>query len=88
VRFQERYRVFNIRELQNVASEAASSGPCIRLEKMREDLDDKTFKLTMAGGKTLIARIPYRNFGAPSLATASKVATLEFVSDVCQVHKT
>ncbi|KAL3444029.1 phosphotransferase family protein [Aspergillus insuetus] len=84
-RFQERYRVFNIRELQNVASEAASSGPCIRLEKMHEDLYDKTFKLTMADGKTLIARIPYRNFGAPSLATASKVATLEFLRTVLRL---
>jgi hypothetical protein len=54
---------------------------------MREDLYDKTFKLTMADGKTLIARIPYRNLEAPSLATASKVATLEFVSDACQAHK-
>ncbi|KAL3456589.1 hypothetical protein BJX64DRAFT_38537 [Aspergillus heterothallicus] len=84
-RLEKRYRVFNIRELQNAAAEAASSGPCIKLEKMHEDLNDKTFKLTMADGRKLIARIPYRNVGPPSLATASKVATLEFLRNVLRL---
>jgi hypothetical protein len=39
----------------------------------------------MADGKTLIARIPYRNLEAPSLATASKVATLEFLRTVLRL---
>ncbi|KAL2872460.1 uncharacterized protein BJX67DRAFT_8493 [Aspergillus lucknowensis] len=36
----------------------------------------------MTDGRTVLARIPYRNTGPASLATASKVATLTFLRDI------
>ncbi|KAL4797156.1 hypothetical protein BDV19DRAFT_377848 [Aspergillus venezuelensis] len=80
IQLQERYREFNIAELQRVAVEASSAGPRVRMEKLGEGTYNKTFKLTMANDKILVARIPNPNVGPDFLTTASEIATMEFMS--------
>lgn len=80
---QERHREFDILELQKIAMESTSSGPCVSMEKLEEGSYNKSFKLTMADGKRIIARIPNPNAGPASLTTASEVATMDFVSSFC-----
>lgn len=77
---QERYRKFDILELQKVAIASACSGPCVRMEKVGEGSYNKSFRLVMANGKVVIARIPNPNAGPSFLTTASEVATMDFVS--------
>lgn len=77
---QERYREFNILELQKIAIQASSSESCLSMEKIGEGSYNKSFKLTMDNGKTVVARIPNPNAGPAYLTTASEVATMDFVS--------
>lgn len=77
---QERYREFNILELQNIAIQASYSKSCLIMGKIGEGSYNKSFKLTMDNGKTVIARIPNPNAGPAYLTTASEVATMDFVS--------
>ena len=77
---QERYREFNILELQKIAIQASSSESCLSMEKIGEGSYNKSFKLIMDNGKTVIARIPNPNAGPAYLTTASEVATMDFVS--------
>jgi hypothetical protein len=83
---QERYREFNILELQNVAIESACAGSCVRIEKLGEGSYNKSFRLTMANGKVIVARIPNPNAGPACLTTASEVATMDFVSSFIIDH--
>lgn len=77
---RERYREFNILELQKVAIESACAGSCVRMEKLGEGSYNKSFRLVMANGKVVVARIPNPNAGPACLTTASEVATMDFVS--------
>lgn len=77
---QERYREFNILELQKVAIQASSSERCLSMAKIGEGSYNKSFKLIMDTGKTVIARIPNPNAGPTILTTASEVATMDLVS--------
>lgn len=77
---QERYREFDILELQKVAIDSACAGSCVRMEKLGEGSYNKSFRLVMANGKVVVARIPNPNAGPACLTTASEVATMDFVS--------
>ncbi|KAL4784018.1 kinase-like domain-containing protein [Aspergillus varians] len=79
---REKYREFNIDELQKVAMEASSAGPCVRMEKLGEGSYNKSFKLTMENKETVVARILSPNAGPAFLTTASEVATMEFLRNV------
>ena len=85
---QEWYRKFDILELRKVASEAAHSGSCVSMEKLNEGSYNKAFRLTMANGKAVVARIPNPNAGPDFLTTASQVATMDFVSSNSPVYAT
>ncbi|GKZ66423.1 phosphotransferase enzyme [Aspergillus niger] len=50
------------------------------MAKIREGSYNKSFKLIMDNGKTVIARIPNPNAGPTNLTTASEVATMDLVS--------
>ncbi|THC90747.1 hypothetical protein EYZ11_009794 [Aspergillus tanneri] len=76
---RERYREFDILELQKVAMESASSDSCVSMEKLGEGSYNKSFQLTMANGKAVVARIPNPNAGPAFLTTASEVATMDFL---------
>lgn len=79
---RERYREFDILELQKVAMESASAESCVRMEKLGEGSYNNFFLLTMANGKAVAARIPNPNAGPVVLTTASEIATMDFVSNL------
>lgn len=83
---EERYREFNILELQKVAMEVTSSGSWVRMEKLTDGMFNKSFKLTMGNGKVVVVRIPNPNAGPAFLTTASEVATLDLVSGITINH--
>ncbi|KAL4970398.1 aminoglycoside phosphotransferase family protein [Aspergillus stella-maris] len=68
---QERYREFDILELQKIA--------------LGEGLYNKSFMLTMADGKAVVARIPNPNAGPTFLTTASEVATMDFLRNILHI---
>ncbi|RAH65658.1 phosphotransferase family protein [Aspergillus aculeatinus CBS 121060] len=79
---QERYREFDILEMQKVAMDSSSSGSCVRMAKIGEGSYNKSFKLTMGNGKTFVARIPNPNARPAFLTTASEVATMDFLRTI------
>lgn len=76
---RERYRAFNVQELQRIAAEGVGAQSCISMKKLGEGGYNKVFRLVMDNGKVAIARIPNLNAGPAHLITASEVATMEFV---------
>ena len=77
---RDRYKVFNVAELQSLAVNAVGSDSCISMTKLAEGGYNKVFRLTMNDGKKVLARIPNPNAGPEFYSTASEVATMEFVS--------
>lgn len=76
---QDRYHVFNVAELQRVAAKSVGSKSCASMTKLAEGRYNKDFRLVMNDGKVVIARLPNPNAGPSFYATASEVATMEFV---------
>lgn len=76
---RERFRVFNVKELQRVAAESVGAQFCTFMTKLAEGGYNKVFKLVMDNGSVAIARIPNPNAGPAYKTTASEVATMEFV---------
>lgn len=79
---RERYREFDILEMQKIAMESSSSGSCVSMAKIGEGSYNKSFKLTMGNGKAVVARIPNPNAGPAFLTTASEVATMDFLRTI------
>lgn len=77
---RDRYKAFNVAELQSLAAKAMGSDGCVSMTKLAEGGYNKVFRLVMNDGKAVLARIPNPNAGPPFYATASEVATMEFVS--------
>jgi hypothetical protein len=77
--FQDRYKIFNVPELQNVAAKAVGSDSCVSMIKLAEGGYNKVFRLLMDDGKTVIVRIPNPNAGPAFYTTASEVAMMELV---------
>lgn len=77
---RDRYKAFNVAELQIVAAQAIGSGNCVSMIKLAEGGYNKVFRLLMGDGKQVLARIPNPNAGPPFYTTASEVATMQFVS--------
>jgi hypothetical protein len=73
---QERYRAFNVPELQAVCAKAVGSDFCASMEKLAEGNSNKVFRLLMNDGKTALARIPNPNAGPAFYTAASEVATM------------
>ncbi|PWY78015.1 phosphotransferase family protein [Aspergillus sclerotioniger CBS 115572] len=82
---KERYRKFDIYELQKAAMEATSTGSCMSMEKMGEGSYNKSFCLTMENGTVVVARVPNPNAGPAFLTTASEVATMDFLRNTLQL---
>jgi hypothetical protein len=76
---QERYRAFNVVELQRLAAEVVGSTGCASITKLAEGGYNKVFRLTMNDGKQVLARIPNPNAGPQFYTTASEVATMTLV---------
>lgn len=82
----ERYRRFNVRELQAITAHTLGSQACVSMSKIGEGNFNKVFRLVMDDGAVAIARIPHPNAGPPRYTTMSEVATMEFVSLSCTVN--
>ncbi|KAF9894411.1 Phosphotransferase enzyme [Aspergillus nanangensis] len=82
---QDRYKAFNVPQLQNLAAQATGSNGCDSITKLAEGGFNKVFRLNMNDGKTILARIPNPNAGPSFYTTASEVATMEFARDVLQI---
>ena len=77
---RDRYKAFNVSQLQTLAAQAIGSEGCDSITKLAEGGFNKVFRLRMNDGKTILARIPNPNAGPAFYTTASEVATMEFVS--------
>jgi hypothetical protein len=78
-RFRERYKRFNVYELEKVAAQSVGAHACVSMSKLAEGGFNKVFRLVMDYGTVVIARIPNPNAGPPFKTTASEVATMDFV---------
>ncbi|KAJ2986726.1 hypothetical protein NUW58_g4892 [Xylaria curta] len=81
-RFRERYRLFDVHELQAVAARSVRAEKCVDMVKLAEGGFNKVFRLTMDNGSTVVARIPNLNTGSPRWTTASEVATMDFALSI------
>lgn len=81
----QRYVRFNVHELARVAAEAVGSKAC---EKYPDGMYNKAFLMTMDDGTEIVAKIPNPNAGRSHFATASEVATMEFVNFAKSSQKT
>ncbi|KAH7397037.1 kinase-like domain-containing protein [Phaeosphaeria sp. MPI-PUGE-AT-0046c] len=79
---RERYRAFNVNELQKVAMSIAGSEKCVSMSKIGEGNFNKVFRLQMDNGLVLMARVPHPNAGPPSYTTTSEVATIDFAKSI------
>lgn len=76
---RERFLAFNVQELQRVAAESVGAQSCVSITKLAEGGYNKVFRLVMDNGSVAIARIQNPNAGPAHKATASEVATIDFV---------
>jgi hypothetical protein len=76
---RDRFRAFNVSELQRVATESIGANACVAMTTLAEGFFNKTFRLIMDNGSVAIARIPHPNAGPEYYTTASEVATMDFV---------
>ncbi|PGH23787.1 hypothetical protein AJ80_02217 [Polytolypa hystricis UAMH7299] len=83
---EQRFVKFNINSLcRKAASLFRDTTECVRIVKMEGNFN-KAFLLTMDDGNEVIAKIPCPNAGAPSLMTASEVATLSFLRSCTSIQ--
>ncbi|KAJ5138425.1 uncharacterized protein N7515_003273 [Penicillium bovifimosum] len=82
---RDRYKAFNVAELQSLAAKVVRSDSCISITKLAEGGYNKVFRLTMNDGKRVLARIPNPNAGPAFYTTASEVATMELARDFLQI---
>jgi hypothetical protein len=81
---RRRHVSFDVAELAKVASKAVGSDLGMDLTKLPEGYFNKVFLMAMDDGKEVIAKIPNPNAGRPHLTIASEVATMDYVSYLCQ----
>lgn len=76
---RERFSPFNVPELQRIAAQSVGADTCTAITKLAEGSFNKTFRLQMDNGSSVIARIPHPIAGPRHYTTASEVATMEYV---------
>ncbi|KAI0968016.1 kinase-like domain-containing protein [Xylaria arbuscula] len=81
-RLRERYRLFDVHELQDVAAKSVCAENCVDMIKLAEGGFNKVFRLVMDNGSAVIARIPNPNAGSPRWTTATEVATMDFALSI------
>ncbi|KAJ3516101.1 hypothetical protein NMY22_g14286 [Coprinellus aureogranulatus] len=80
-----RYFPFNVQAFLEVAVGAAGASECTSVQKIYESAFNRTHLLTFDNGIELIAKIPFHIFGPKYYATASEVATLDFLRTECNL---
>jgi hypothetical protein len=81
LRLAERRRLFNVKELANLAAAAVQRSPedLVKFEKLAEGGFNRTFLLSMRDGFQMVARIPYPMTEPKHLLVASEVATMGYL---------
>ncbi|BCR96713.1 phosphotransferase enzyme [Aspergillus luchuensis] len=82
---RERFSPFNVPELQRIAAQSVGADTCTAITKLAEGSFNKTFRLQMDNGSSVIARIPHPIAGPRHYTTASEVATMEFARTILGV---
>ncbi|KAK2795791.1 hypothetical protein FQN52_003641 [Onygenales sp. PD_12] len=77
-----RYVKFDMSKLLELAASLIGSKHCVQAVKISEGQYNKVFLLTMNDGREVIAKLPNPNAGRPHFATASEVATMDFLRNV------
>ena len=57
--FLDRYKAFNVPELQRVAAESVRANNCVSMTEVGEGSYNKVFRLIMDNGLNIIARIQH-----------------------------
>lgn len=78
-RLSERSMNFNVQALKDIASISLERGAVASLRKLAEGGFNRVFLLTFEDGFEIIAKIPYGISIPERLATASEVATMDFL---------
>jgi hypothetical protein len=81
LRLAERRRLFNVKELGNLAVAAVQRSPkdLVKFEKLAEGGFNRTFLVSMREGFQMVARIPYPMTEPKHLLVASEVATMDYL---------
>ncbi|EAW07758.1 aminoglycoside phosphotransferase family protein [Aspergillus clavatus NRRL 1] len=79
---RDRFSPFNVPELQRIAAHSVGADTCTAIAKLAEGSFNKTFRLEMDNGLSVIARIPHPIAGPRYYTTASEVATMEFARTI------
>lgn len=74
---------FNMNELARLSAKAVGSKACVNIEKYPDGMFSKAFLMTMEDGMRVVAKVPNPNAGRAHFTTASEVATMDFVRNVC-----
>ncbi|KAI1178169.1 kinase-like domain-containing protein [Nemania sp. FL0916] len=81
-RLRERYRWFDVLELQAAAAKSVGAKKCVSMVKIAEGNFNRVFRLHMDNSSTVIARIPTLRTGSSRLKVASEVATMDFALSI------
>ncbi|KAI0455947.1 hypothetical protein F5B21DRAFT_470237, partial [Xylaria acuta] len=84
-RLRERYRPFDVHELQAVAAKSTRAEKCVSMVKLAECGFNKVFRLVVNDGSAVIARIPNLNIGSSRWTTVSEVATMAFILSILEL---
>ncbi|GAB1206468.1 hypothetical protein APSETT445_005157 [Aspergillus pseudonomiae] len=76
---RDRFSPFNVPELQRIAAQRVGADTCTAITKLAEGSFNKTFRLELDNGSSVIARIPHPIAGPRYYTTVSEVAAMEFV---------
>lgn len=79
MRLQERYVEFNVAALKEAVSKHTGRGKVTQLVKLAEGGFNRVFLLTLDNDFSVIVKIPFKISIPKKYATASEVATLEFL---------
>lgn len=78
---------FNMNELAKCAAESIGRTytQCAQIEKFPDGMFNKTFLFTMQDGTEVVGKVRNPDTGRAHYTTASKVATMDFVSRIQQI---
>ncbi|KAK8217850.1 kinase-like domain-containing protein [Phyllosticta capitalensis] len=84
-RLRERYKRFNVPELQKAAAKKVGAEKCVSISKLAEGGSNRVFRLAMDNGASVIARIPRPVSQAQSRMMASEVAAIDLARTVLDI---
>ncbi|KAE8155153.1 phosphotransferase family protein [Aspergillus avenaceus] len=82
---RDRQISFNVPELQKIAARSVGAKTCTEIVKLAEGSFNKTFRLGMDNGLSVIARLPHPIAGYKYYTTASEVATMDYARNILDV---